>query len=88
MCKDPIKWHNIYSTYEYYMKPEMLEDLLNTEHYDVILVTLEELAENRRETNREIFKSMDILDLAYLKGVHFYELLLDLDDGQRSVGDG
>ena len=25
------------------MKPEKLEDLLNTEHYDVILVTLEEL---------------------------------------------
>ena len=36
------------------MKPERLEDLLNTEHYDVILVTLEELAEKRGETNREM----------------------------------
>ena len=36
------------------MKPEKLEDLLNTEHYDVILVTLKELAEKRRETDREI----------------------------------
>ena len=41
------------------MKPEKLEDLLTTEHYDVILVTLEELAEKRREVNREILKSMD-----------------------------
>ena len=41
------------------MKPEMLEDLLNTEHYDDILVALDELAEKRRETNREILKSMD-----------------------------
>ena len=36
------------------MKPENLEDLLNTEHYDVILVTLEELAEKHRETNCEM----------------------------------
>ena len=36
------------------MKPEKLEDLLNTERYDVILVTLKELAEKRREANREI----------------------------------
>ena len=35
------------------MKPEKLEDFPNTEHY-VILVTLKELAEKRRETNREI----------------------------------
>ena len=46
--------HNIYSRGEYNMKPEKLEDLFNTEHYDVILVTLKELAEKRRETNREI----------------------------------
>ena len=32
MFKDHIKWHNIYSKSEYYMKPEKLEDLLNTEH--------------------------------------------------------
>ena len=36
------------------MMPEKLEDLLNTEHYDVILATLAELAEKRRETNREM----------------------------------
>ena len=36
------------------MKPEKLEDLLNTEHYDFILVTLKELAEKHRETNREM----------------------------------
>ena len=59
MFKGHIKWHHIYSKNEYYMKPEMLEDLLKTEHYDVILVTLEELADKRRETNREILKSMD-----------------------------
>ena len=41
------------------MKPERLEDLLSTEHYVVILVTLDERAEKRRETNREIRKSMD-----------------------------
>ena len=35
------------------MKPEKLEDLLNIEHY-VILVTLEELAEKGRETNHEM----------------------------------
>ena len=57
--KDHIRWHNIYSKNEYYMKPEKLEDLLTTEHYDVILVTLEELAENRMEANRKILKSMD-----------------------------
>ena len=38
--------HNIYFRGEYYMKTEKLEDLLNTEHYDVIL-TLKELAEKR-----------------------------------------
>ena len=47
------KEHNIYFRGEYYMKPEKLEDLLNTEHYDVILVALEELPECR-ETNREM----------------------------------
>ena len=45
--KDHIKWNNIYSKNEYYTKPEKLEDLLNIEHYDVILVTLQELAEKR-----------------------------------------
>ena len=40
MFKYHIKLHNIYSTNEYYMKPETLEDLLTTEHCDVILVTL------------------------------------------------
>ena len=59
MVKYQIKWHNIYSKNEYYTKPEKLEDLLNPEHYDVILVTLEELVEKRKETNREILKSMD-----------------------------
>ena len=49
--RNHIKKHNIG---EYYMKPEIFEDLLNTEHYDVILVTLKELAEKRRETNREV----------------------------------
>ena len=33
--KDHIRWHNIYSKNEYYMKPEKLEDLLTTEYYDV-----------------------------------------------------
>ena len=58
MFKDLMRWHNIYSKNEYYMKPEKLEDLLNIEHYNVILVTLEELVEKRREMNREILKSM------------------------------
>ena len=58
MFKDHIKWHNIYPKNEFYTKPEMLEDLLNTEHYDAILVTLGEFAEKRRETNRELLKSM------------------------------
>ena len=49
-----IKEHDRYFRGEYYMKPEKLEDLLNTDHYDVILVTLKEFAEKRRETNREI----------------------------------
>ena len=57
MFKDHIKKHNVYSENDYYMKPEKFKDLLNTEHYDVILVTLSELAEKRRETNREIIKS-------------------------------
>ena len=57
--KDHIRWHNIYSKNEYYMKPEKLEDFLITEHYDVMLVTLEELTEKRREANRKILKSMD-----------------------------
>ena len=39
--KDYIKQQNIYSKNEYYMKPEKLKDLLNTERYDVILITLE-----------------------------------------------
>ena len=59
MFNDHIKWHNIYSKSEYYMTPEKLEDLFTTEHYDVILVALNELAEKRRETNREVLKSMD-----------------------------
>ena len=57
MFKDHIKWNNIYSKNEYYMKLEKLEDFLNTEHYDVILVALKELAEKRREANRKILKS-------------------------------
>ena len=52
--KDHIKEHNIYFRGEYYMKLEKLEDLLDTEHYDFILVILEVLAEKRRETNREM----------------------------------
>ena len=36
--RDHIKEYNIYSRCEYYMKPEKLEDLPNTEHYDVIYV--------------------------------------------------
>ena len=56
--KDHIRWHHIFSKNEYYMKPEKLEDLLTTEHYDVILVTLDELAEKRRQANRKILKSM------------------------------
>ena len=48
------------------MKPETLEDFLNTEHLDVILVTLEDLAKNRRETNREMFKSMDSRGYVYI----------------------
>ena len=59
MFKDDIKWHNIYSKNEYYMMQEKLEDLTNTEHYDVILVALKELAEKRRKINREILKSTD-----------------------------
>ena len=35
MFKDHIKEHNVYSKNLYYKKPEKLEDLLNTEHYDV-----------------------------------------------------
>ena len=46
MLKNHIKEHNIYFRDEYYMKPEKLEDLLNTEHYDVILVTLKNLQRN------------------------------------------
>ena len=78
--KNHIRWHNIYSKNEYYMKPEKLEDLLTTEYYDVILVTLEELAEKRREANRKILKLM-VLDRVYLKGVHFQGILLDVGDG-------
>ena len=52
--RDHIKEHNIYFRGEYYMKPEKLEDLHNTEHYDVIVVTLKNLAEKHGETNREI----------------------------------
>ena len=59
MFKDHVKWHNIYSKNEYYMKPEKLENLLNTEHYDIILVALKVLAEKRNETNRELLKSTD-----------------------------
>ena len=59
MFKDHIKEHNVYSNNEYYMKPEKLEGLLYTEHYDVILVTLKELEEKRREADRKIFKSID-----------------------------
>ena len=59
MFEDHIRWHNIYSKNEYNMKPEMLEELLSNEHYDVILVALEELAEKRREGNREILKSVE-----------------------------
>ena len=64
--KDHIRWHNIYSKNEYYMKPEMLEDLLSTENYDVILVALEELAEKRRDANREILKSKDSRPRLYM----------------------
>ena len=66
MFKDHIKQHNIYSKNEYYMKPEKLEDLLNSEHYDVILVTLSELAEKRRETSCEMFKSMNSRGYGYM----------------------
>ena len=59
MFNDHIKEHNVYSKNDYYMKTEKLKDLLNTEHYDVILVALKELAEKRRETDHKIFKSMD-----------------------------
>ena len=51
MLKDHIKEHNVYFRGECYMKPEKLEDLLNTEHYDVILVTLKELAEKHLIVN-------------------------------------
>ena len=53
MFKDHIKGHNVYFRGEYYMKPEKLEDLLNTENCNVILVTLKELAEKHRESTRE-----------------------------------
>ena len=42
------------------MKPERLEELLNTEHHDAILVTLKELAEKQREFNREYFSTIGI----------------------------
>ena len=76
MFKDHINWHNIYSKNEYCMKPEKLEDLLNPEHYDIILVT-EELAEKQIVK----YSSRWILDLVYLKGAHFQEIVLGLDDG-------
>ena len=47
------------------MKPETLKYVLNTEHYDVILATLKELAEKRREFNRESFKSMNSRGCSY-----------------------
>ena len=59
MLRDHIRGHNVYIGDECYMKPEKIEDLLNTEPHDAILVTLEELAEERREFNREFFKSMN-----------------------------
>ena len=37
--KNTLSGINIYSKNVYYMKPKKLEDLLNTEHYNVILVT-------------------------------------------------
>ena len=66
MFKDYIKQHNIYSKNKYYMKPEKLEDLLNAEHYDVILVRLSKLAVKRRETNHEMFKSMNSRGCGYM----------------------
>ena len=65
MFKDHIKEHNVYSEDYYYMKPEKFEDLINTEHYDVILVTLSELADKRRETNREMPKSRNSSGCSY-----------------------
>ena len=63
-CLNIILRNNIYSENDYYMKPE-LEDLLNTEHYDVILVTLSELADKHRETNREMTKSRNSRGCGY-----------------------
>ena len=55
------------------MKPEKLEDLLNTEHYDVILVTLKDL---QRKVEKRIMKLFRSSLIPYLKGVHFQEKYL------------
>ena len=57
--KDHIKQHNGNANNNYYTEPERLEDLLNTEHDDVVQETLKEFKEKHVETNRKILDSTD-----------------------------